>query len=121
MPSEGVDGAGALGVPVPGALSPPPPPPPPQAARAVDANSAVSKGAWALLAVVGFSGGRGRPSGASATAVVRVSSYGCVMVVVVKKSAAGSTVMTKSHATPAWKHKCYQAKHAYAMSAVPTA
>ena len=43
------------------------------------------------------------------------------MVVVVKKPAAGSTAMTKSHATPAWKHKCYQAKHSYAMPAAPAA
>ena len=85
MPRDGVVGAGVpgvLGAPVPGVLSPPPPPP--QAAKAVDANSAVSRGAWARLLVAVDSVGRGWPSGASATAVVRVSSYGCVMVVVVK-------------------------------------
>ena len=88
MPREGVVGAGVPGVPgepgapVPGVLSPPPPPP--HAAKAVDANSAVSRGAWARLLVAVDSVGRGWPSGASATAVVRVSSYGCVMVVVVK-------------------------------------
>ena len=92
MPREGVVGAGVSGVPgagvpgvpgapVPGVLSPPPPP---QAAKAVEANSAVSRGAWARLLVAVDSVGRGWPSGASATAVVRVSSYGCVMVVVIK-------------------------------------
>ena len=84
VPGAGVPGAGVPGVPgapVPGVLSPPPPP---QAAKAVEANSAVSRGAWARLLVAVDSVGRGWPSGASATAVVRVSSYGCVMVVVIK-------------------------------------